>query len=218
MDTCSAVGTKQLSSLVTTIKRVSSLLCFRRPNLISQVRLYPNDPVTRATFSSLAPSLHFALVNTKRHLTGYLIHPAKEEEGVFKTFAAWTASLDPSEHIQAVIRPPHDPVASLGKVLGDRSTLYKYLNPNLVAVLAATEAGLLQCSVYLVDGVKGTVLYHASFPPAGGSCNTHATLTENWLVYHYYDEGSRAADSTKGYRVVSVEMYEGSGTDNKTRR
>lgn len=188
--------------------------CF---DLKQQVHLYPNDRVTQVSFSSLAPSLHLALQDTKHHLIGYQIHPATEE-GAYKTFIVWTASLGPSEHIQAMIRRPHEPVASLGKVLGDRSTLYKYLNPNLVAVLTTTKTALPQCYVYLVDGAKGTVLYRATFPPAGGSCNAHATLTENWLVYHYYDEVSQVADGAKGYRVVSVEMYEGTGMDNKTRR
>jgi ER membrane protein complex subunit 1 len=172
--------------------------------------------LTRASFSSLAPSLHFTLENTKR-LTGYHIH-ATAGEGVHRAFAAWTASLDPSERIQAVIRRPHEPVASLGKVLGDRRTLYKYLNPHLVAVLTTSTPVRPRCSVYLVDGAKGTVLYHTTFPAAGGSCNTQATLTENWLIYHYYDEVLRASDSSKGYRMVSVEMYEGAGTDNKTGR
>lgn len=87
-----------------------------------------------------------------------------------------------------------------------------------MAVLTASKTVPHQCSVYLVDGVKGTVLYHATFAAAGGICNTKATLTENWLVYHYYDEASQAPDGAKGYRLVSVEMYEGTGTDNKTRR
>ncbi|KAF8508073.1 DUF1620-domain-containing protein [Gautieria morchelliformis] len=178
------------------------------------IRLYPDDSLTRASFSGLASSLHFNLESTK-HLTGYHIHPAAGG-GAHRAFSAWTASLDPSEHIQAIIRRPHEPVASLGKVLGDRRTLYKYLNPHLVAVLTTSKAVRPQCSVYLVDGAKGTALYHTTFPAAGGSCNTQATLTENWLVYHYYDEVSQASDSAKGYRMVSVEMYEGTGTDNKT--
>jgi ER membrane protein complex subunit 1 len=165
---------------------------------------------------SLTPSLHLALENNKHHLTGYQIHPT-EEEGAYRAFTAWTASFDPSEHIQSIIRRPHEPVASLGKVLGDRRTLYKYLNSHLAAVLTSSKV-TQQCSVYLVDGAKGTVLYHAIFPGANGACNTQATLTENWLVYHYYDEASQVPDGAKGYRLVSVELYEGTGADNMTGR
>jgi hypothetical protein len=185
-----------------------------------QVRLYPSDPTARASFTNLAPSLHFALESTtpsQHRLTGHQIYPTADD-GAYQAFATWTASLDPTEHIQAIVRRPHEPVASLGKVLGDRRTLYKYLNPHLVAVLAASRIGQPRCSVYLVDAAKGTVLYHAVIPSAGGTCATKATLTENWLVYHYYDEGLQVLDGAKSYRMVSVELYEGTGTDDKTRR
>ena len=47
-----------------------------------------------------------------------------------------------------------------------------------------------------------------------------AALIENWLVYHYYDGNVASGDTqgSKGYRVVSVELYEGKGVDDKTRR
>ena len=46
-------------------------------------------------------------------------------------------------------------------------------------------------------------------------CDVRVSLTENWLVYHYYDEG--AGGETKGWRTVSVELYEGL-VDQKTGR
>lgn len=177
--------------------------------------------MTRVSFSRLAPSLHFALESRKHQLAGYQIYATADGvntlDGAYRAFTAWTTSFDASENIQTIIRRPHEPVATLGKVLGDRSTLYKYLNQHLVAVLTSNKVAQ-QCSVYLVDGAKGTVLYHATFPSANGGCNTHATLTENWLVYHYYDGASQNPDGAMGYRLVSVELYEGTGTDNKTGR
>ncbi|KAF8512945.1 DUF1620-domain-containing protein [Hysterangium stoloniferum] len=177
-----------------------------------KIHLYPNDPYVQAVFGSLAPSLYFALETSHQQLSGYQISPVTTDN-TFKAFKAWTASLDPSERIQTIIRRPHEPVAAIGKILGDRRTLYKYLNSHLVVVLTAS-INLSQCSIYLVDGAKGTVLYNAAVPAASGACNVHATLTENWLVYHYFDEKS---DAAKGYRLVSVELYEGTGVDNKTR-
>jgi len=47
-------------------------------------------------------------------------------------------------------------VHSQGKVLGDRRVLYKYLNPNLIAVgtevTPDTKPGI---SIYLIDAVTG---------------------------------------------------------------
>jgi len=36
-----------------------------------------------------------------------------------------------------------------------------------------------------------------------------ATFAENWLVYHYFDGTSGKPGKVKGWRVVSVEFYEG---------
>jgi hypothetical protein len=41
---------------------------------------------------------------------------------------------------------------------------------------------------YILDAVKGIVIYHASVPAAGGVCDVQVTLTENWLVYQYFDD------------------------------
>ena len=62
-------------------------------------------------------------------------------------------------------------------------------------------------------------MYHATLPASSvGMCDVHAALTENWLVYHYYDERIQGKDGAKGWRIVSVELYEGDGIDDKTKR
>ena len=45
-----------------------------------------------------------------------------------------------------------------------------------------------------------------------------ATFTENWLVYHYYDDEYQGPGQTKGYKMVTVELYEGKQVDEKTKR
>ena len=81
--------------------------------------------------------------------------------------------------------------------------------------LAGTMDG--GCAVYLIDGAKGTIVYHAVLPSVRGDCDVKATLVENWLVYHYYD-GEVGPNQAKSYRVVSVELYERNGIDDKRRR
>ena len=47
-------------------------------------------------------------------------------------------------------------VHSVGRVLGDRSVLYKYLNPNLIAVSTITkDAPKPSVSIYIMDAVTG---------------------------------------------------------------
>jgi ER membrane protein complex subunit 1 len=53
------------------------------------------------------------------------------------------------------------------------------------------------CGIYILDTVKGSVVYHASVPAAGGACDVQATLTENWLVYHYFDDEPPAVGQSK---------------------
>ena len=61
------------------------------------------------------------------------------------SYCYFLATKNPLEHVH-----------SQGKVLGDRRVLYKYLNPNLVAVATKvtpdTKPGI---SIYLVDTVTG---------------------------------------------------------------
>jgi hypothetical protein len=56
---------------------------------------------------------------------------------------------------------------------------------------------------------KGIVVYRASVPSSSG---VKATLSENWLVYHYYEKEASC------YRMVSVELYKGEKADDKTKR
>ena len=122
--------------------------------------------------------------------------------------------------MQTILPPAaRGPVASVGKVLGNRTTLYKYLNPRLFTTLTVTSTRNL-CGLYLVDSAKGTVVYQVQIPANNGACDVKAALVENWLVYHYYDSevSSGNVQGAKGYRVVSVELYEGRGIDDKIGR
>ena len=130
-------------------------------------------------------------------------------------YATWATSLPPSHEIISVVTRPKGLVASLGKVLGDRTTLYKYLNPHMFAVLTSSPNS---CGVRVLDGAKGSTLYSAIVGKAPGGCDVKATFVENWLVYVYWDGEFEGVGMTKGYRAVSVELYEGRGVDDKTSR
>jgi hypothetical protein len=139
-----------------------------------------------------------------------------------------------------MIKPHRGQVASIGKVSVNRTTLYKYLNPKLFVLVTESGAGDAvsgeptssgtgttkqgECGVYVVDAAKGTVVYRVAVPAVagpggiGGVCDVKVSLAENWLVYHYYDDDFSGQGQTKGWRVVSVELYEGKGIDDKTMR
>ncbi|ESK86134.1 duf1620 domain-containing protein [Moniliophthora roreri MCA 2997] len=194
-----------------------------------KVHLYPDTPTSASIFASAAPSLSVPLRMSASELGSHRVvgHQfatlGQENAAVYSAFPTWSLSLPEGEDIQSIIPPTRGPVASIGKVLGNRTTLYKYLNEHMFIVLTAphsaspSTAKSSSCGVYLVDGVKGSIVYHAAVPSVTGACDVRAVLTENWLVYHYYDDEYQGTGQTKGYRMVSVELYEGKKVDEKIR-
>ncbi|KAF8829541.1 hypothetical protein HHX47_DHR3000530 [Lentinula edodes] len=191
-----------------------------------KVHLYPDNAESQELFSNasaLSVPLRITSSQGHRRLVGHQFSTKPNVNGQSEYFAfpTWTLSLTEGHDVQAIINPIRDPVASIGKVLGNRTTLYKYLNPHVVLVLTTPHSSTAltsnaHCGLYLVDSVKGSVVYEATLPTEGNVCNVKATFTENWLIYHYYDNEYEDIGHTKGYKVVTVELYEGKQIDDKT--
>ena len=171
----------------------------------------------KEAFANIAGKLNIALRtgDVGQQLTGHKF--GTEEQGRATAFATWASSFPAGEKILSIIPRPSGPITSLGKVLGNRTTLYKYLNPHLSVVTTVSPTA---CGVYVLDMAKGNIVYHANIAAnrGKGRCDLHATFVENWLVYVYWDEEYEGAGQTKGHRLVTVELYEGSFPDDKTRR
>ncbi|KAH9874151.1 hypothetical protein IAQ61_004780 [Plenodomus lingam] len=101
-------------------------------------------------------------------------------------------------------RPMQDPVASIGRVLGDRKVLYKYLNPNLVLVTAVAKR---TASIYLLDSASGQLLHTMSHDNVDTSRPIPATISENWFAYALTIDGTSGAAS-RGYQLVVSDLYE----------
>ena len=86
------------------------------------------------------------------------------------------------EQIAAIgAKSPHDRIHSHGKVLGDRSVLYKYLNPNLIGVLTTGQDSqkVPFINLYLVDTVTGAVVNSFNHKRCRGPVNI--VHSENWF-------------------------------------
>ncbi|KAI3357283.1 hypothetical protein L3Q82_015736 [Scortum barcoo] len=106
---------------------------------------------------------------------------------------------------------PNEHVHSQGRVMGDRSVLYKYLNPNLLAVV--TESTDLHqersfVGILLLDGVTGRIIHEAVQRKARGP--VHVVHSENWVVYEYWSTKSRRNEFSV------IELYEGMELYNST--
>ncbi|KAJ5586262.1 hypothetical protein N7450_006049 [Penicillium hetheringtonii] len=110
--------------------------------------------------------------------------------------------------VKATARPAHDPVASIGKVLGNRSVLYKYLSPNLVLVTAVNEKDNV-AGFYLLDGVSGKVLHSVTQAGVDLAQPITSIMSENWFAYSFFGDAI-GESSAKGYQLVISELYESS--------
>ncbi|KAG1750542.1 uncharacterized protein EDB91DRAFT_1108061 [Suillus paluster] len=185
-----------------------------------QTRLYPETPSALAEFESFVPSIHLALragVPGQRQILGHQLTLNPEVSQFHVAYPTWTISLPPKEEIRVIIPNTRGPIASIGNVLGNRMTLYKYLNPHLTLVLTSSSPSRT-CGIYMLDVVKGSVIYHASVPAAGGVCDVQAdSYRELAGVPLLRLMNLPGVGQSKGNKVISVEFYEGDGPDDKTR-
>ncbi|KAG8768084.1 hypothetical protein FRC12_005774, partial [Ceratobasidium sp. 428] len=178
-----------------------------------KINVYPAKSGALAKLQDKASSLHLALP-AGSELHGYTIHRSgaaghlSTVETWKKAFTAPAISPDAIASSISIIHRPVSPIASYGRVLGDRTTLYKYLSPHAAVVLAP------DCAVRVVDLVSGTIVFDSgALGGEGSACEVpKVVFAENWLVYAYESSGN---STDKGTQVVSVELYEGTGKDDK---
>lgn len=112
-------------------------------------------------------------------------------------------------------RPPHEPVASIGKALGDRNVLYKYLNANLL-LITTVDAEVSTATFYVLDAISGAVIYSLGHPGIDKTQPIVSAISENWFSYSLYSEAMAVTPDTsqsdsrklKGYQLVISEFYE----------
>ena len=128
-------------------------------------------------------------------------------ENQSSTESVWTFEPPNGERIVGyTTRPLRDPVASIGKVLGDRRVLYKYLNPNLVLITAVSES-TRTASAYLLDSASGQLLHTMSHSDVDTSRPIPSTISENWFSYSLTID-STASPESRGYQLVVSDLYE----------
>jgi hypothetical protein len=86
-------------------------------------------------------------------------------------------------------------------IKGDASILYKYINPNLLAVVSQDNRGnSSSLNLYALDAVTGHVLQQSHIP--GGSQPVHIVACDNWIIMHY-----RVPKKTR-FEVLVMEFFQ----------
>ncbi|PQE15765.1 ER membrane complex subunit 1 protein [Rutstroemia sp. NJR-2017a BBW] len=112
--------------------------------------------------------------------------------------------------VNVVSKPAHDPVASIGRVLGDRTVLYKYLNPNVALITAVSDESSM-ATFYLLDTISGDILYSATHQGVDTKKPIASVFTENWFAYSLWSDELSTPTSqpgAKGYQLVVSDLYE----------
>ena len=129
---------------------------------------------------------------------------------------AWEFMPTPEETITTVVaRPAHDPVASIGKALGDRNVLYKFLNPNVLFV-ATVDSESAAAAIYILDSASGQILHTASHSNIDTSRSITAVMSENWFAYSIFsdtvdlspDSSTNTRQYSKGFQLIVSELFE----------
>ncbi|KAL3965257.1 hypothetical protein ACCO45_002261 [Purpureocillium lilacinum] len=112
--------------------------------------------------------------------------------------------------VEVASLPSHNPIASIGRVLGDRRVMYKYLNPNSLVVAVADEKAN-SLSVQLLDAVSGQVLASQLYDGADSAKAVSCAMAENWYACSFFGDyklDDNTDRSIKGYQVVVSDLYE----------
>lgn len=123
----------------------------------------------------------------------------------------WHLQVGKGEKIVEVATlPDHNPIASIGRVLGDRKVAYKYLNPN-TAVVAIAEEATSKLSVQLVDTISGQVLSSQSYNGVDATKSLSCAMAENWYACTFFGDymtNDGTNRTIKGYQLVTSDLFE----------
>jgi len=156
----------------------------------NEVEFYPNIP----EISNMDKPIYFNLNdkiggNTIRGYKLYINDKKPQVDFLYrKTFP------EDERIISYGLKEPVDNVASLGKVLGNRNVLYKYLNPNILAVatIKPNKEYTSILSLYFIDTVKGSIIHHSYYEGGGESSIMKPKIIqyENIVVCAFWNHGA----------------------------
>ncbi|XP_011702043.1 PREDICTED: ER membrane protein complex subunit 1 isoform X2 [Wasmannia auropunctata] len=174
-----------------------------------KVHVYPDSAT--AVAASLGKNTYlFTADQTTGILSGFSLSYSTTQELI--AHKVWELLLSPRNQriTQVVSKNPIERVHSQGRVLSDRSVLYKYINPNLVAVVTEGigHAHKNTLNLYLLDVVSGAMIFSITHKRVRGPI--HIVHSENWLVYSYFNEKGRRTE------IATLELYEGKIQSNTT--
>jgi len=191
----------------------------RRPVMVisadsHHVVAYPSNAFSTEALKERSASIHWHQVDTAANtIQGYRVVKKGDQ---LASEATWSQAFPAHEKIDEFkARSVEDSIFSPFHVTPTHDVLYKYLNPNTLAVsTVSSEAPFFKGSkgsaqqadsvhLYLIDTVTGGVMYHVAHPASTGP--THLALSENWVVHTYWSKRNLRTE------LSVLELWEDSG-------
>ncbi|KAJ7306605.1 hypothetical protein JRQ81_009998 [Phrynocephalus forsythii] len=173
-----------------------------------KVTVFPATRNVLRQLEEMAPSVSFYLVDPEQgRLMGRRLRKDLTTEGTWEI----AIPADVQRIVTVKGKRDNEHVHSQGRVMGDRSVLYKSLNPNLLAVVTEstdTHQERAFIGIYLIDSVTGRIIHSSVQKKAKGP--VHIVHSENWVVYQYWNTKARRNEFTV------LELYEGTEQYNAT--
>ncbi|WWC58978.1 uncharacterized protein I303_101524 [Kwoniella dejecticola CBS 10117] len=179
----------------------------------NSLHIFPPCKKVAAGIEEIADKLFYT--THSKSIDGTLLKghiPSAAQEGLgFKGEVVWQHPFDQDEIILETKAVIFDAVASFGRVLGDKSTLYKYLNPHLQVISTFTPSlkGLSSVTassqsgtgkIYVIDSTNGKIVYQTEIEGVIARGGIKVGMVENWLVFAWLDE--------RAWKIASTELYE----------
>jgi len=164
-------------------------------------------PANAISCLKTGPPLYVATKAEPGTLVGKKVGISEDSQSIVLS-PVWSLVSANTEILSVRSRSTEERIHSAGRVLADRSVLFKYMNPNLAMVVAqgTDSSAKVFINVYLLDLVTGRIFYSASHkkvvPPF------HVIHSENWAVYSFFNDKARRTE------LVSLELYEGKSQSN----
>ena len=124
----------------------------------------------------------------------------------------WTMRPAGGKFVHGAFRTASEPVASIGRVMGNRTVLYKYLSPNLALLTAVSEISET-LSMYLVEAVSGDILQVSTHQGLDISFPISSAVSENWFTYSFTTQDPATQAPT--HYLVSSELFESPHTNDR---
>ncbi|KAI9364905.1 hypothetical protein DFJ73DRAFT_354930 [Zopfochytrium polystomum] len=171
-----------------------------------RIRLFPSTSAAADAFALVKDSFFFYETAVGASgITGFASgNLVKDKTGFYYPVRkTWTIDFPVDEKVAALASRSSSAEAhpSLGRVLGNRSVYYKYLNPNVIAIatlLENTRAGTSNVNLYLIDSVTGAIFHRSSYLGAGhaarGLNSIHLLQVDNSVILSYFNHGPDAAE------------------------